>query len=63
MKFDEWFTSQFGPSRLVNKTHEQLHEMVRMGKKAKEELERRIRMEDLRNAALSAWQVKDEDKQ
>jgi hypothetical protein len=63
VKFDEWFDKQFGPDRRCKQTDEQLVEIIRKGHEASEELARRQRRESVRQHALYAWQVKDEDKQ
>lgn len=62
MKFDEWFKAQFGTRLFSAQTEDELHEMIRLGEKARDELARRLQQEELRRAALYAWQVKDEDK-
>ena len=57
--FDAWFREQFRPRRkLLDVSDEELRKMVRMGKRAQDELYLRDRRFAQEQAALYAWNAR-----
>ena len=62
MKFDEWFSQQYGKLPLSSDNRKKLIEQIKSGHNAKAALEYYDRLSEKYETARVAWQIKDADK-
>jgi hypothetical protein len=62
MTFAEWFEAQHGKRGNGTSSDKELRDMARSGRAAEEELQQREKWDNMRRAALYAWQVAEQDK-